>query len=515
MFADMGVTVQSFADHSPESESKAIAWRAALFVAALTVARAVFAASLELAGDEAYYWLWSRRLDIGYYSKGPGVAWAIAAATRMFGDAEWAVRLPAVVASAVSSWALYGLSRRLHSPQAALWTLLIAATMPILLAGSVLMTIDPLSVAAWLVGAVAALEALRTGRLRHWIVAGLAVAAGTLAKFTNLAELLSFAIAAAVWPDRRRLRRPGLWAAAAIGLLGLVPPLLWNLRHGWVTLHHLGTRGALDQPFRGDVPAMLAFLATQAAVISPVYAWALIEGIRRHRRWVEAATLRFLAAFIVPLPLGYAVVSLNGEWEPNWTAPALAMTPVLLAVLWCSAVQRAAGLRHTARRMVAAHAVLALGAHVVLLGPWVFGNDRFRRIGGARDLAARVDEVRRREQCDAVVAGGYQLAALLTYYTPHHPPVYTPPSDPPKHQFAFWPGYRDRHDVNRVLFVAKSEQVPDELRSDFLESRPLGWVQPVYRGRPMRPHHLTVLDGRRGRRGRGSGPEIAPKPVAP
>lgn len=499
MFAHMEATIHSFAEPSRESESRAVTWRAVVFVAALTLGRTLFAGSLELAGDEAYYWLWSRRLDIGYYSKGPGVAWAIAAATRLFGDAEWAVRLPAIAASAVSSWALYGLARRLHSPRAALWTLWIAATMPILLAGSVLMTIDPLSVAAWLVGAVAALDALRTGRLRHWIVAGIAVAAGTLAKFTTLAELLSFAIAAAVWPDGRRLRRPGLWTAAAIGLLGLVPPLLWNLHHGWVTLHHLGARGALDRPFRGDLPAMLAFLVTQAAVISPVYAWALFEGIRRHRPSTNATALRFLAAFILPLPLGYAIVSLNGEWEPNWTAPALAMTPVLLAVLWCSPLERDTGLRQTARRMVAAHAVLALAAHLVLLGPWVFGNDRFRRIGGARDLAARVEEVRQREQCDAVVAGGYQLAALLTYYTPAHPPVYTPPSDPPKHQFAFWPGYRDRDDVNRVLYVSKSDHLPDELRRDFRASRPVGWIQPFYRGRPMRPHHLTVLDGRSGR----------------
>ena len=46
------------------------AWRWALIlVGALTLARlfAVFASPLELYPDEAQYWLWSRRLDLGYF----------------------------------------------------------------------------------------------------------------------------------------------------------------------------------------------------------------------------------------------------------------------------------------------------------------------------------------------------------------------------------------------------------------------------------------------------------------
>ncbi|WP_370653654.1 hypothetical protein, partial [Phenylobacterium sp.] len=47
-------------------------WRAVLLITvALTVVRLVtlFASPLELYTDEAQYWLWSRNLDWGYYSK--------------------------------------------------------------------------------------------------------------------------------------------------------------------------------------------------------------------------------------------------------------------------------------------------------------------------------------------------------------------------------------------------------------------------------------------------------------
>ncbi|MBF8261431.1 MAG: conserved membrane protein of unknown function, partial [candidate division NC10 bacterium] len=51
---------------------------------------------LDLAPDEAHYWTWSKRLDWSYYSKGPMVAYLIALSTRLGGDTDFYVRLPAV-----------------------------------------------------------------------------------------------------------------------------------------------------------------------------------------------------------------------------------------------------------------------------------------------------------------------------------------------------------------------------------------------------------------------------------
>src|SRR5678815_6087713 len=63
---------------------------AVLLTAGLALARlvALFRTPLELYPDEAQYWLWSRTLDFGYYSKPPVIAWAIWATTRLGGDAE-------------------------------------------------------------------------------------------------------------------------------------------------------------------------------------------------------------------------------------------------------------------------------------------------------------------------------------------------------------------------------------------------------------------------------------------
>jgi 4-amino-4-deoxy-L-arabinose transferase-like glycosyltransferase len=59
----------------------------------LTVLRvALFVTPFELYPDEAQYWLWSRDLAFGYFSKPPMIAWLIWATTGVGGDAEPWVR---------------------------------------------------------------------------------------------------------------------------------------------------------------------------------------------------------------------------------------------------------------------------------------------------------------------------------------------------------------------------------------------------------------------------------------
>src|SRR5215475_5172078 len=69
------------------------------------VAYIAFPHALDLAPDEAHYWLWSQHLDASYYSKGPLVAWLIRGSVELFGawsrshfgSETFAIRLPATI----------------------------------------------------------------------------------------------------------------------------------------------------------------------------------------------------------------------------------------------------------------------------------------------------------------------------------------------------------------------------------------------------------------------------------
>src|SRR4051794_27110400 len=91
---------------------------------------------LDLSGDEAHYWDWSRNLDLSYYSKGPLVAYLIRASCWSVGqDVMWAVRLPALVLGVGTSLLTYALTRRMFgSDRLALGAVLLNHIVPMFIA---------------------------------------------------------------------------------------------------------------------------------------------------------------------------------------------------------------------------------------------------------------------------------------------------------------------------------------------------------------------------------------------
>src|SRR5262245_14948513 len=75
--------------------------------------------------DESQYWSWSKELALGYFSKPPLLAWIMAAAERVCGDAEWCVRAPAPILYLAASLAAYGIGRTCYDETVACWAALI------------------------------------------------------------------------------------------------------------------------------------------------------------------------------------------------------------------------------------------------------------------------------------------------------------------------------------------------------------------------------------------------------
>src|SRR3954447_972549 len=113
-----------------------------LFLLGLTAIRFTMLGTSDLSFDEAHYWMWSDRLAPAYFSKGPGIAFAIRASTAIFGATEFGVRFWSPVLGAATSLLLYYFIRRLFNPTAGFWAVVVLNAIPLLNVGNVLMTID-------------------------------------------------------------------------------------------------------------------------------------------------------------------------------------------------------------------------------------------------------------------------------------------------------------------------------------------------------------------------------------
>lgn len=285
-----------------------IAWRRAwLLAGGILLLRALYLVLLcpyELAGDEAHYWDWSRNLSLSYYTKGPGVAWIIAAGRSVFGEAEWAIRLPAAICSSLTMLALAGMAASItRRPAAAPWAVALAALMPPFTAAAQFMTIDAPFLTCWTLAAWAGYHTWRaptpSRRLAAWALCGLALGIGFDCKYTIL--LLAPGIALQFLLVRRDLlRRPdpylGLALCVAVFLLAVSPVIVWNMQQdpSWPTLAHqyghMKVEGAdIDVDDGGYEPIWtLEYIAGQLGAVGPpmlaLFGLAAVRGLRLPRR---------------------------------------------------------------------------------------------------------------------------------------------------------------------------------------------------------------------------------------
>src|SRR5205814_4630194 len=110
-----------------------------LFILSLTAIRFTMLGTSDLSFDEAHYWMWSERLAPAYFSKGPGIAFAIRASTALFGANEFGVRFFSPLLGAGTSLLLFYFARKLFSANAGLWAVLALNVTPIFNFGSFIM----------------------------------------------------------------------------------------------------------------------------------------------------------------------------------------------------------------------------------------------------------------------------------------------------------------------------------------------------------------------------------------
>ncbi len=219
-----------------------------IFLFALTCIRLALLGTTDLSGDEAHYWMWSERLAPAYFSKGPGVAFAIRASTAIFGATEFGVRFWSPVLSACTSLLLFYFARRLFSAASGLGLVLALNATPIFNIGSFAMTIDPLSIFFWTAAMIAFWRAIECSPEFSWFwpTTGLLVGLGFLCKYTNALELISILLVLLLAPRlRREFNRPGLYLLLGLFAICTLPPIIWNQQHAWITLLHLRDRGGL------------------------------------------------------------------------------------------------------------------------------------------------------------------------------------------------------------------------------------------------------------------------------
>lgn len=433
-----------------------------LFILALTAIRCTLIGTTDLSFDEAHYWMWSDRLAPGYFSKGPAIAFAIRASTAIFGDTEFGVRFWSPVLGAATSLLLYYFTRRLYTERAAFWAIIALNAIPLFNVGTLVMTIDPLSIFFWTAAMFTfwlALERTPNGAWL-WAVTGFLVGLGFLSKYTNAFELISIVLVLALVPrHRREFKRRGFYLLLGGFAICLIPPLVWNYQNMWVTLAHLQSRGGLDQKLGIRPLEVLGFLGAHFLTFSPLLflaiAWAVVANWRRARQQFKVL---YLFWFGLPVFAFYFLLSFNDQAAPNWDVLAFISLMVLAAAFWSEKLETS----RSAARFLATGVFLGLGLSLFAVDtdllrtmnlPFPHHRDPADRVRGWKSAARAVEKIRadfeaKNKERLFVIADQRDRASEMSFYFkekrvegPGHPPVYIVESQDIANQFSFWPRY--------------------------------------------------------------------------
>ena len=497
-----------------------------LWIAACLLGRLAYIASevIQLSQDETYQWLWSKHLALSYYSKPPLIAYTQFLGTHLWGDTAFGVRFFSPVIAAILSLITLRFFAREVNARAGFFLLLIISATPLMSAGAVLMTIDPLSVLFWTAAMLAGWRAVQDkAGTREWLWVGLWMGLGFLSKYTELFQLLCWAVFFALWPAaRKHLRRPGPYLAVLVNLLCAVPVLIWNAQHGWITYFHVASDAGVGKPWEPTLKHLGDFLGSELGLLNPIFfvatVWAAIAFWRRGR---HNPRLVYFFSMGAPLFLAYLLHSFRSRVLPNWIAPSVLPLFYLMVIYW-DTKWRLGALR--IKPWLAAGIGLGLFASVLghdtdlihkLTGSRLPVNqDPLHRVRGWSDVARVAGEARQELLAEGkpvfIIADTYQTVGVISFYLSEaqaavttEPLVFFQTHPTPVNQLSFWPGYKNRKGQN-AIFIRELDRdrtddppMPPELQQEFESVTALGVRNVLYHDRVLRPLQIYACRGLR------------------
>lgn len=398
--------------------------------------------ALPLIGDEAYYRLWSQHLAPSYHDHPAGVALLIRASTALAGDGEFGIRwLNAMLGFATAVVAI-AVGQRMCSRWAGTFAgAAIALGAPFLIVARFVYT-DALH----LLGVL----------LNLWAFAGLLSEDESLGDAPGVrfgltwilllntkysAYLYAVALGGWILLERRSLLcRRGFWIGVGMGVLGLLPVVLWNAVHGWVSfrwqLSHFGT----TSPGSPALPLHLQVLANARHAwdyLTPPVFLAGIAGLGRLRHARDRLLTLVALSMLLPVALSAAnsprnlttgwvllMMLAGARLEVGFSAATRSLSSGVLA-----RVQASSGWRRLATAGVAVCLLMAVASYGVGTVAALSGSTSLLRSSAVSDILRDAAGWRTLGEVftdwhGPILTVDYSLAGQVAYYA--EGPVVTP-----------------------------------------------------------------------------------------
>ncbi len=458
----------------------------ALFVAAVTIIRLIAIVSIPLGGDEAYYWLWSKHLSLGYYDHPPFISLLIKFFSIIGGDHLLFVRIGTVLFAAVGSWMVYLLARRItRSTPISLMSGVLFTVCPIFAVKALEISPDSPLIAFTLIYIYFTYLAIFEDRKISWLWAGLALGFALLTKLTAFLLPVSLVLYLVLSVEHRKhLIKPWPYVSGLVSLLIFSPFLWWCAHNSWITfMFHFVTRVSQEaQAWQNQFPRFVeeqSFIITPFLLILCILAPIFVLRMKSIRAKEYNNGLLFLTAFgIVPI-VAFGIVSTKIQIFPHWTMPAYPTLLILTAIFYQKWKDSGDKFKIRYFKFSVGFAVLISCLFYLAAGSVcvqsLFVKPEYNEIFGYAGLSEKILDTTSRNPNLFVLTDSYARSSSLSYYTRRQVYLISKTEIMGK-EFLRWQNFKAMRGMD-ALYVQKTplsdrKEIQDILKSSFERLEP-------------------------------------------
>jgi len=427
----------------------------------------IYYTKFDLFGDEAQYWIWSKNLDFGYFSKPPLLPWFIHVYCLVFGNSIFAIKMISVSFYCLSSFVVYLISNQLtRNKEISIYAAISFFLMPGVSVSSFLLSTDVLLILFWSLSLLQLLKIRERPDFWGFILLGTFLGLAFLAKY---AAIYFFICTVFLLIFDKKIRdvffnnKLSFFFCLFSFVLIVFPNAVWNTNNNWVTLHHTADNASLGRAainFKGG----LEFFISQIFMIGPLLFFYFV--IRFKKIKIDEGSV-FLLSFSLPIFFIVLIEAFLVRSNANWAAVSLVSFLIFFVrqvysinkkfIVWNSYINFSLGLFF--------FYLIATSANI----------SAFSRINGINDFAKNL-EILASEKYEYIVVSDRILFSNIKYlYRDNKIKLLTPisPNSKISHHFQISNPLRKDHegDFLYVGFIDQIEYLSNKTDIKLVDSR--------------------------------------------
>ncbi len=277
--------------------------------------------TFNLFGDEAQYWLWSKDINFGYFSKPPFLSWIIRVYTEILGSSFVSLKLLPSFIYLLIAWSIYNLliNSGLNKKDSFAGSL-VFLFIPAVSFSSFIISTDLFLLLFWTLSLNELIKINSEQGLKNFILLGIFLGLGFLSKYAAIYFVICLFILILLDKRFRKIFLENLLGFSLTFLsvfIIIVPNIIWNFNNDWITLQHTSDNANFEN-IEINLIRGLEFLLIQVLMLGP---FIVLGGLFGFSKWNYIQKIFLI--FSMPIILIVLVEAIIVRANANWAAPAL------------------------------------------------------------------------------------------------------------------------------------------------------------------------------------------------